>query len=101
MIDRVEHFFRRLRRRLSRSEWLIPLLGLAVSEGTAEEPGLVLIQIDGLSRKQMERAMERGRLPFLRRLIQREHYDTRTFYSGLPASTPEFVIGRTPRSMIL
>jgi endonuclease/exonuclease/phosphatase family metal-dependent hydrolase len=88
MIDRVEHFFRRLRRWFSRSELLIPLLGLSVSKGTSEEPGLILLQIDGLSRKQMERAMERGRLPFLRRLIQREHYETRTFYSGLPASTP-------------
>ncbi len=88
MIDRLEHFFRRQRRRLSRSEWAIPLLGLPVSEGTSTEPGLVLIQIDGLSRGQMERAMERGRLPFLQSLLQREHYETRTFYPGLPTSTP-------------
>jgi endonuclease/exonuclease/phosphatase family metal-dependent hydrolase len=88
MIDRIEHFFRRLRRATSRSEWAIPLLRLPVSEGTATEPGLILIQIDALSRRQMERAMERGRLPFLRRLIEREHYEARTFYSGLPSSTP-------------
>jgi endonuclease/exonuclease/phosphatase family metal-dependent hydrolase len=61
---------------------------LPVSKGTGTEPGLVLIQIDGLSRRQMERAWERGRLPFLRELSEREHYETRTFYSGLPASTP-------------
>lgn len=88
MIARVEYFLRRVRRLVSRSEWAIPLLGLPVSQGTATEPGLVLIQIDGLSRRQMERAMEGGRLPFLRRLLQREHYEKRTFYPGLPTSTP-------------
>lgn len=88
MIDRIEQFFRRIRRGISRSEWAISLLGLPISKGTATEPGLVLIQVDGLSRRQMERAMERGRLPFLRRLIQRENYEPRTFYSGLPSTTP-------------
>src|SRR5688500_7248464 len=82
VIDRIENFFRGLRRKLSRSEWAIWLLGLSVSKGTTTQPGLVLIQIDGLSRRQMERAMERDRLPFLRRLIQREHYEQHTFYSG-------------------
>jgi endonuclease/exonuclease/phosphatase family metal-dependent hydrolase len=88
MIGRIENFFRRWRRRFSRSEWAIPLLGLSVSEGTALEPGLMLIQIDGLSRRQMERALERGRLPFLRHLLAQQHYETRTFYPGLPTTTP-------------
>ncbi|HEU5396499.1 MAG TPA: alkaline phosphatase family protein, partial [Verrucomicrobiae bacterium] len=61
---------------------------MPVSHGTANEPGLVLIQIDGLSRRQMEHALQAGRLPFLRRLMQRENYELRTFYSGIPASTP-------------
>jgi len=63
MIDRMEHFFRTLRRRLSRSEWVISLLGLPVSEGTGDEPGLILIQIDGFSRRQLERAIEHSLLP--------------------------------------
>jgi endonuclease/exonuclease/phosphatase family metal-dependent hydrolase len=88
VIDRIENFFRAWRRRISRSELAIKFLRLSVSEGTANEPGLVLIQIDGLSRRQMERAMERGRLPFLKKLIRRENYETRTFYSGVPSSTP-------------
>ncbi|HEX5222233.1 MAG TPA: endonuclease/exonuclease/phosphatase family protein [Verrucomicrobiae bacterium] len=88
MLAQIEHFIRRLRRRVSRSEWAIPLLGLSVSEGTGMEPGLVLIQIDGLSRRQMERAMERGRLPFLQRLLEQEHYEAKTFYPGIPATTP-------------
>lgn len=88
MLGYFESLIRKLRRRISRSEWAIALLGLPVSKGTGNQPGLVMIQIDGLSRKQMERAMNAGRLPFLRRLLRRENYQLRTFYSGLPASTP-------------
>jgi endonuclease/exonuclease/phosphatase family metal-dependent hydrolase len=88
MLGYFENLFRALRRRISRSEWHIALLGLPVSEDTGNQPGLVMIQIDGLSRAQMERAMASGRLPFLQRLLRRENYRARTFYSGLPASTP-------------
>lgn len=88
MVGYFENLVRALRRRVSRNEWLIALLGLSVSKGTRNEPGLVLIQIDGLSRKQMERAMAENRLPFLRRLMRRENFEMHTFYSGLPASTP-------------
>ena len=87
----LRHIFavwRRLLRWFSRREWTVRLLGLPVSRGTSEEPGLILLQIDGLSRREMERALRSGKLPFLKRLIQREHYCTHTFYSGLPATTP-------------
>jgi endonuclease/exonuclease/phosphatase family metal-dependent hydrolase len=84
----LENFFRKLRRHFSRSEWTIRRLRLSTSDDTSPDPGLLLIQIDGLSRRQMERAMERGRLPFLRRLLRMEHYQLHTFYSGLPSSTP-------------
>lgn len=88
MISYFENLFRALRRRISRSEFVIALLGLPVCKGAGNQPGLVMIQLDGLSRVQMERAMNAGRLPFLRRLLRRENYSLRTFYSGLPASTP-------------
>jgi endonuclease/exonuclease/phosphatase family metal-dependent hydrolase len=88
VIQPFETFFRRLRRRFSRSEWALRRLRLKASEETGSEPGLLLIQIDGLSRQQMERAMARGRLPFLRSLVQHQHYETATFYSGLPSTTP-------------
>lgn len=84
----VESLLHRLRRRFSRSEWAVRRLGLAVSEGTHEAPGLLLIQIDGLSRRQLEAAMAAGRMPFLRRLVERGQYPLRTFYSGLPSTTP-------------
>jgi endonuclease/exonuclease/phosphatase family metal-dependent hydrolase len=88
MLGRIETRLRRLRRNLSRSVWLSRLLRLPVSEGAPTRPGLIMIQTDGLSQPQFERALDRGELPFLRRLIQREHYQVHAHYSGLPATTP-------------
>jgi hypothetical protein len=76
------------RRWFSRSEWLIRLLHLSRTQGTAGEPGLVLIQIDGLSRRQLERARDQGRLPFLSRLQREQGYELHSLYSGLPSITP-------------
>jgi endonuclease/exonuclease/phosphatase family metal-dependent hydrolase len=88
MFARVESYLHGLRRRLSRSEWAIRHLGLTPSEGTSEEPGLLLIQIDGFARGQLERALAKRRMPFLRRLLKREGYEMHTFYPGLPSTTP-------------
>jgi endonuclease/exonuclease/phosphatase family metal-dependent hydrolase len=47
-----------------------------------------MIQIDGLSRSEFERAVENGKLPFLTRLIRRGHFTLESFYSGVPSTTP-------------
>ena len=88
MLGRIESSLRRLRRRLSRSVWLARLLKLPASEGAPSRPGLVIIQIDGLSHAQLKVALRRGEMPFLRRLLRREHYRLHVHYSGLPATTP-------------
>lgn len=88
MLNFVETYIRRLRGRLSRSEWLIRLLGLPKSPDEPSAPGLVLIQIDGLSRRQLERAMAQGNMPFLRQLLHRHKYHLQSMYSGMPSSTP-------------
>lgn len=88
MLNTLILLARRWRRWISRSEWLIRLLHLTKTEGTACESGLILIQIDGLSRRQMERAMAGGRLPFLSQLLRRHRYRLHSLYSGLPSSTP-------------
>jgi endonuclease/exonuclease/phosphatase family metal-dependent hydrolase len=88
MFAQIESTLRRWRRRLSRSEWAIRHLGLAPAEGQSEEPGLLLIQIDGLARRQLETAIAKGRMPFLRRLRDRGHYALHTFYPGIPTTTP-------------
>jgi endonuclease/exonuclease/phosphatase family metal-dependent hydrolase len=88
MFAKLESYLHNFRRRLSRSEWAIKHLGLTPSEGTSEAPGLLMIQIDGLARAQFERAVEAGRMPFVRRLLKREGYELHTFYPGLPSTTP-------------
>ncbi len=88
MLNAIETFFRKSRRWVSRSEWLIRLLRLTKTRGAASEPGLVLIQIDGLSRRQLEHTMTRGNLPFLGQLLRRHRYRLYSMYSGLPSSTP-------------
>ncbi len=88
MLNLAETLIRKSRRWISRSEWLVALLGLTRSRDTAAEPGLVLIQIDGLSRHQLERAMAQGNLPFLRQLVRKNRYRLHSLYSGMPSSTP-------------
>ncbi|MCK5383813.1 MAG: alkaline phosphatase family protein, partial [Gammaproteobacteria bacterium] len=90
MIGRIEAFLRRLRRAISRSEWLVTLLRLPRSTAPPTSPGLVMVQIDGLSHTQFSHALERGELPFLRRLIKREHYRQHRMYAGVPATTAAF-----------
>src|SRR4051812_46715372 len=88
MFAGIEAWVHRARRRLSRNEWAVRHFGLTPSQGTSEEPGLVLIQIDGLARRHLESAIASGKMPFLQRLIQRDGYELRTFYPGIPSTTP-------------
>ncbi|MEN6627495.1 MAG: endonuclease/exonuclease/phosphatase family protein [Candidatus Sumerlaeia bacterium] len=73
---------------MSRSEWLSRWLKLPRSEGSPTRPGLVLIQIDGLSRYQLLRAIRKRRMPFLHHLMRREGYDLQRVFSGVPSNTP-------------
>lgn len=90
MIGRIEVFLRRLRRWLSRSEWLAILLRLPRSEVPPTTPGLVMIQIDGLSHAQLNRALQRGEMPFLHKLMKQEHYRLHRQFAGVPATTAAF-----------
>lgn len=88
MLTFIEVRIRRLRRILSRSLWLARLLHLPASKGSRSRPGLVMIQVDGLSRPELEIALEKGEMPFLKQLLDREDYRLHTHYSGLPSTTP-------------
>ncbi|MEX2482797.1 MAG: alkaline phosphatase family protein [Gammaproteobacteria bacterium] len=68
--------------------WLARLLQLPDSDGDRERPGLLMVQIDGLSRPELEWALERGEVPFLKRLMRRHDYCLHSLYSGLPSTTP-------------
>ena len=61
--------------------------------GCAPTPGrqrLLIVQIDGLSREVLELAMLQGRMPFLRRVIERAGWRVHPMFVGLPSSTPAF-----------
>ncbi len=63
--------------------------------GRAPEPGsrrLLIVQIDGLSRAVLERALAAGRMPFLRRLLARHRYRLEPMAVSLPTSTPAFMM---------
>jgi len=87
MIERAEIFIRRLRRYLSRSQLHIKLLGLSKADSSIDQRGLVIIQIDALSKKELERALSAGRMPFLKNLIDAQGYVLQSHYSGMPCST--------------
>jgi endonuclease/exonuclease/phosphatase family metal-dependent hydrolase len=79
---------RRLRRKFSRTRWVARLLSRDVSAPHSDEPGLIILQIDGLPRTQLDAALANGRMPFLRKLLKRGHFEELSFYSGLPSTTP-------------
>lgn len=85
---RIETFFRRLRNTYSRARLLVHILGLSRSDADRSIPGLVLIQIDALSKIQLLAALKAGRMPFLKSLLQKEEYRLHSWYSGMPCSTP-------------
>ncbi|WP_160153594.1 endonuclease/exonuclease/phosphatase family protein [Microbulbifer sp. ALW1] len=88
MMTRIESTLRRWRRRISRSEWLARMLKLQINERDPDAPALVLIQVDGLARPQLDKALAEGKMPFLKKLIEKEHYHLDHMYSGVPATTP-------------
>src|SRR5262244_2334004 len=51
---------------------------------------LMIIQIDGLSQAVLEEAIQKGRAPFLARLVRQRGYRMAPMAVGLPTSTPAF-----------
>ena len=88
MITKCAATLSRIRRWISPTEWFVRWFRLPKEQTSADDRGLLLIQIDGLGRGQLEAALHAGHLPFLRSLLDRERYEIRDLYSGLPASTP-------------
>ena len=73
---------------MSRARWVSRLLHYELPAEASHEPGLIMLQIDGLSREQFDRALARNRLPYLKKLLRGGHFQRAGFYSGVPASTP-------------
>ncbi|MBE0582245.1 MAG: endonuclease/exonuclease/phosphatase family protein, partial [Desulfofustis sp.] len=91
MFTELGRKWRSLRRRFSPGEWAARQIrpersgdrGLGVNA-----PGILMIQVDGLSHHQLRQALEKKRLPFLSRLLRQDHFVLKEFYSGLPSTTP-------------
>lgn len=88
MILRISSIGKRLRRMASRDELAARLLVPHPERKHHERRGLILLQIDGLARHQLEAAMQSGRTPFLKSLLTREEYRLHSWYSGVPSTTP-------------
>jgi hypothetical protein len=50
--------------------------------------GFVVIQVDALAHEDLERALRRGWVPNLRRLLEKQGWDIRKYPAGLPSATP-------------
>ena len=66
------------------------MLGLPQCDTEEDVPGLVLVQIDGLSMTQFQKALQAGRLPFLEKQIRNGGWNFKPMYSGMPSTTPAF-----------
>ncbi|HKJ64000.1 MAG TPA: hypothetical protein VJ969_01260, partial [Desulfopila sp.] len=90
MLGRLGKKIRHLRRTFSRSEWAAENLRLREDARLPPDPhtpGVIIIQINGLGYDRLLQAIDKRKLPFLQRLIQRENFVLRKFYSGLPSTT--------------
>ena len=89
MIDRLERGLRDVGRALSLSRWLGGLHGSAgMRVAPSTSPGLLIIQIDGLSAQRLRAAVTAGRMPFVARLLVAGELQLVPVYSGLPSTTP-------------
>lgn len=50
--------------------------------------GFIVVQIDSLAHEDLERAIQRGYVPNIKRLIDRYGWELRRFPAGLPGATP-------------
>jgi|GEM_PF-30178 len=88
IVKKTKGLLRNIPRLLSLGEWSARLLRLPRAEGAETEPGLVFIQIDGLSGGQLNEAFANNKMPFLKGLFQKKYYRLYPHYPGLPSSTP-------------
>ncbi|HUF14182.1 MAG TPA: alkaline phosphatase family protein [Longimicrobiales bacterium] len=78
-------------RALYRAYYRIKYLPFAAERRNRQEfprRGFVGIQIDALAHEDFERALARGYLPRMKRLLEREGWQIRRYPAGLPSATP-------------
>lgn len=63
------------------------LLNVRESTVPTSEPGVIVIQIDGLGHDVLTQAMKRGAAPFLRSLLRKNGYTYGSYFCGVPSIT--------------
>jgi hypothetical protein len=68
---------------------IVKRLGLRQPAETDESrPGLIIIQIDGLAHKHLLQALDKGRVPNIKRMLKRDDVALSQWRCGLPGTTP-------------
>ncbi len=86
MIFRIGSLLYKIRSLLSRTHCAARLLGFTHTADVMPQPGIILLQIDGLSYAQLERS--KNRTPFISRMVADRAFHPKPFYSGFPSTTP-------------
>jgi len=90
MFDRFEILYSRIRRSLSRDRWSASILGHKTGAAQVDDPGLLLVEIGGLSEETLLFALRSGYMPFLRHLLEKDGHELWPLYSGLPSTASGF-----------
>ncbi|MEA2061736.1 MAG: hypothetical protein U9P10_14795 [Thermodesulfobacteriota bacterium] len=69
VIEKTYRHIRLFRKKISRSELAVKLMGLHAHTGSSTDPGLVMIQVDGLGFDQLEKGLSQKQLPFIKEPI--------------------------------
>lgn len=72
---------------------ILKRLGLRPESDDADQPGLIIIQIDGLSYDHLLQAVADGHLPYIRRMLKRGDVALSRWRCGLPSTTPAVQAG--------
>jgi endonuclease/exonuclease/phosphatase family metal-dependent hydrolase len=88
MYFQIGKIYYRLKSFFTRSNFYVKLMGLGTHQKQAHQPGLVMIQIDGLSKSQIKKALKNNKMPFFKSLLDKQNYKLYNHYPGLPSTTP-------------
>jgi endonuclease/exonuclease/phosphatase family metal-dependent hydrolase len=88
MFIETEVFVRKILNIFNADEIMIGLLNLTRLKKRVEQPGLIMIQVDGLGFAQLQIALKKNKMPNLKRILKKEAFTSTRMYSGIPSSTP-------------